>query len=366
MNDVRRGGDDLAGIFYTGGTTGFPKGVMLSHTNLLSSALAFIKPSGYDGHSAFLHVTPMFHLSDLSNLLTISMVGGVHVVLPRFEPKAVLAEVEKCRVTHLPAVPTMLGLLLDCPEWDQFKLDSLRTVIYGGASFTESLLLRALDRLKGRAFVQCYGQTELAPIATILETEFHVVLGEGAGKLKSAGRPTILTEVQIVDPEGKPLPSGAVGEIAVSGPNVMLGYWNEPEESARVLVDGWLRTGDAGYEDDDGFIYVVDRIKDMIISGGENVYSAEVEGALAKHPAVETCAVIGVPDPDWGEAVTAVVVLRDGHDVDEQDLIKFCRNFIAGYKCPRTVRFRQQPLPLSAAGKVLKRELRSEYAGSPR
>ncbi len=203
--------------------------------------------------------------------------------------------------------------------------------------------------------------TELSPIATLLHADQHVGEGRKKGRHRGAGRATLGCEVRIVDENDQPVPSGAVGEIVVRGDTVMMGYWERPEESARAVVDGWMHTGDGGYMDEDGFIYVVDRVKDMIISGGENVYSVEVENALAQHPSVLQCAVIGIPNEQWGEQVHAVVVRRSGVEVSAGELIEFTKTLIAGYKCPRSIEISDQPLPLSGAGKVLKRELRRPF-----
>jgi long-chain acyl-CoA synthetase len=214
--------------------------------------------------------------------------------------------------------------------------------------------------LPGVGFLQAYGMTELAPLATINPAWYHTPEGRKKGKLRAAGRASYCTEVRIVDLDDREVPRGTVGEIVVRGPNVMQGYWNKPEQTAAALRDGWMHTGDGAYMDEDGFIFVVDRLKDMIVSGGENVYSAEVENALAQHAAVASCAVIGIPSAEWGEAVHAVVVLRPDQSVPASALIAHCKTLIAGYKCPRSVDF-VAALPLSGAGKVLKTELRKPF-----
>jgi long-chain acyl-CoA synthetase len=220
---------------------------------------------------------------------------------------------------------------------------------------------RATAALPNVQFTQAYGMTELSPMATVLHWKEHIGEGRSKGRHRGAGRATLGCEVRIVDPDNKPVPHGTVGEIIVRGDNVMMGYWERPEETARAVIDGWMHTGDSGYMDQDGFIYVVDRVKDMIISGGENVYSVEVENALAQHPAVAQCAVIGIPDERWGETVHAVVVTRGGAKVSASELIEFSKTLIAGYKCPRSVDISENPLPLSGAGKVLKRALRQPF-----
>ena len=210
-------------------------------------------------------------------------------------------------------------------------------------------------------FIQAYGMTELAPSATVLEPKHHSLTGPFASKLRSAGRATPIADVKVADADDREVPRGTVGQILVRGPGVMKGYWNQPDLTAEALRGGWMHTGDAGYMDDDGFLYVVDRIKDMIITGGENVYSAEVENAICKHSAVAMCAVVGIPSQKWGEQVHAIVCLKPGCRVSEGDIIAHCRLLIAGFKCPRSVEFRNEPLPTSGVGKILKRQLRAAY-----
>jgi len=206
--------------------------------------------------------------------------------------------------------------------------------------------------------VQAYGQTELAPVATLLSMEDHRL---GGDRLKSAGRPTAVTDIRIVDEQGNDCPLGISGEIAARGPHAMIGYWNKPEETARAMPDGWVLTGDAGYFDDDGYLFIVDRVKDMVVTGGENVFTTEVENAVISHEAVQDVAVIGVPHAEWGEAVHAIVILHAGRSVSEEELVAHCRERIAGYKLPKGFTFREEPLPLSGAGKVLKTELRKPF-----
>lgn len=359
--DANRGGEDLAGIFYTGGTTGVAKGVMVPHRGLLSSAISTLAPAGYNDESVVLHIAPMFHMADVSQSVASTQVGSLQVMQDSFQPKRVLEAIERHRVTHLPLVPTMLKALVEHPEWNRHDLSSLQRICYGGSSITESLLKTAMERLGHCEFVQFYGQTELSPIATVLESKYHALTGPYSGHLQSAGRPSIANEVVVIDPQGQPVAHDVVGEITVSGPVTMLGYWNKPEETKHALVDGWIHTGDAGFLDENGFLHIVDRMKDIIISGGENIYSAEVENALAKHPSILGCVVIGVPDEQWGESVCAIVLLRDGLQATAEELIAHCRGLIAHYKCPRTVRFRSEPFPVSGAGKLLKRVLREEY-----
>jgi len=354
--DARRGGDELAGVFYTGGTTGFPKGVMLSHANLAMSWLGSAATGcmGTSG-SRTLHTAPMFHLADLAYWGATLLLGGTHVILPGFDPGTVLATIDGQRITDVLLVPTMIQLLVDHPSVTDYDLTSLTSVVYGASPITQAVLERAMKTFPNAGFTQAYGMTELSPVATILSPAEHE-----QGHLRSAGRAAPHAEIRVVDPDGAQVPNGTVGEIICRGGHVMGGYWNKPEETQAALRDGWMHTGDGGYLDDQGFLYVVDRIKDMIITGGENVYSAEVENAVARHPAVAQCAVIGLPDPDWGERVHAVVVLHPGATVTLADLREHIKTLIAGYKAPRSLEI-AEALPISGTGKVLKRELRKQH-----
>jgi acyl-CoA synthetase (AMP-forming)/AMP-acid ligase II len=284
------------------------------------------------------------------------MLGSVQVILPAFDPVAVLRAIERHQVHDTVLVPTMIQVLLDHPEMGRYDLSSIRTLGYAGAPITQTLLERAMKALPHASFVQYYGMTELSPITTLLDPADH----SDKRRARSAGRAAVHAEVRIVDTQDHEVPRGTVGEIACRGAHMMLGYWNRPEDGAEATRGGWMHTGDAGYMDQEGYVYVVDRLKDMIISGGENVYSAEVENALAKHPAVAACAVIGVPDSEWGERVHALVVLKRGHSADPKAIREHCKSSIAAFKAPRSVDF-VDALPVSSAGKVLKHELRKRY-----
>lgn len=359
--DAGRRGEDLAGIFYTGGTTGFPKGVMLSHTNMCSSGLALRAEGLATPGGTFLHCAPMFHLADMGLALPHWIEGNTHAIVPAFNPEAVLDAIERCRVTHALLVPTMIQMTVDHPTMLKPRdIGTLKTIVYGASPISEAVLIRAMAALPGVEFVQAYGMTELAPLAAINPAYYHSVEGRKLGKLRAAGRASFCTEIRIVDSDGKEVPRGTVGEVAVRGPNVMQGYWNKPEQTASAIRNGWMHTGDGAYMDEDGFIFIADRLKDMIISGGENVYSAEVENALAQHPAVAACAVIGIPSPEWGETVHAVVIIKPGQSATPEDLMEHSRKRIASYKCPRSIEFRDA-LPMSGAGKVLKTKLREPF-----
>lgn len=354
-------GDDLAGLFYTGGTTGRSKGVMLSHRSLISNFLCANAMVPYRDDPIFLHSPPMFHLADAAAIIGVTMVGGTHVIVPFFSPESVVKAIEETRVTALVLVPTMFGMLRDHLATHPADLTSVLQIKYGASPISETLLRDAMAMFPNAEFMQAYGQTELSPCATILEPRFHKARADGKTWLRSAGRAIFGVEVKIVDEAMKECAYGQVGEIAVRSPGAMLGYWNQPELTRQTIVDGWLRSGDAGYMDDEGFVYLVDRVKDMIVSGGENVFSAEVENALSAHAAVAECAVIGVPDEKWGERVHAIVRLKGGASATPDDLIAHCKTLIAGYKCPRSAEIRSEPLPLSGAGKILKGELRKPY-----
>ena len=358
--DAMRSNEDLAGIFYTGGTTGVAKGVMLTHRNLWSVAAGSIESIAPAGLNA-LHSAPMFHMAD--GMFTIAQVmrGNTQVILPAFDPAAVLKVIAQEQVGIALLVPTMIQMIIDHPDAASADLDALRRIVYGASPISESLLDRAMARLPDVDFVQAYGLTEMAPLISFLGPDEHRGGSRSSGRLRSAGQPAWFVDVRILGSDGSEVPRGAVGEVVARGPGVMLGYWSKPAETAAAIRDGWLHTGDGGYLDQDGFLFIVDRVKDMIVSGGENVYSAEVENAIAQHQAVAACAVIGIPDACWGEAVHAVIVCHPGSMAPSVDELRLhCRELIAGYKCPRSVEVRLA-LPLSGAGKVLKTALREPY-----
>ena len=360
--DAMRGRDDLAGIFYTGGTTGRSKGVMLSHGNIVVNSLHMLAEGLVPLGTIYLNAAPMFHVANGGAMFALLLSGGTNVIVRIFNPELVLATIAREKVTATLIVPTMIQILVDHPAFPDADLGSLKQMMYGASPINETLLKRAMAGMPATEFHQLYGMTELSPLATHLPWDQH--FGEAAlakGRQRACGRAAVGCEVLIVDADRRPVANGVVGEVAVRGANVMMGYWERPEETAKAVIDGWMHTGDGGYRDDEGYIYLVDRMKDMIISGGENVYSIEVENAVAQHPAVAQCAVIGIPDPQWGETVHAFVITKPGHAVNAAEIIAFCRDRIAGYKCPRSVEVRSEPFPLSGAGKVLKRELRKPF-----
>jgi long-chain acyl-CoA synthetase len=351
--------DDLAGLFYTGGTTGASKGVMLRHRSLVANAFHLQAQLPFDAETCFLVVAPMFHLAGTLAVLATVWHGGRHVVMEAFEPGATLDLIERERVTVTQVVPTMLAAMCDEQLERPRDVSSLRMLTFGGAPSATETLRRARRAFPGAGLMTMYGATETAPLVTILPG-LHRLLD--TPRVGSCGRAAIGVEVEVIGDDGAIAPRGEVGEVTVRGPNVMAGYWNKPEQTDAVLRDGWYATGDMGRMDEEGYLFLVDRAKDMIVTGGENVYSTEVEEVLFRHPAVREAAVFGVPDARWGEAVHAVVVPRDGsHPPAEDELIAWCRESIAGYKVPKRVEVRAEPLPKSGAGKVLKRELRAPF-----
>jgi acyl-CoA synthetase (AMP-forming)/AMP-acid ligase II len=359
--DAGRVGDDLAGLFYTGGTTGVSKGVMLSHVNLVANALNVIPIMAFDSRTNWLHAAPMFHLADGVGTFAVTMMAGGHSFVPKFDPVATLEAMQKYRTTHGVLVPTMVNMVVNHPDVGNYDLSSVERILYGASPMPAAVIRRALEVIPSVKFVHGYGQTESAPFLTALGPEYHDLTSPLSEKMGSIGHPGAAIEVRIFDENDNEVPRGTVGQICARCANVMQGYWNKPDLTAETLRNGWLHTGDSGYMDEDGFVYIVDRIKDMIISGGENVYSAEVENAVYQHPAVAECAVIGVPDDKWGERVHAIIRRKGGQDVTADEIIAHCHDMIAGYKCPRSVDFRDEPMPLSGAGKILKTELRKPY-----
>jgi len=300
----------------------------------------------------------MFHAASMFSVLGGPGMGGHTVILPMFEPGALMTAVESYRPTITVMVPTMIGLTMSHAEFRPERLGSFDDLFYGASPMPQALLEELLALYPDMKIWQAYGMTEASSVLTVLGPAEHRT---GGKYLRSAGRPIAGVVLSIRDEAGSELASGETGEVWARGGNFMIEYWNKQEATAEAFADGWYHTGDAGYVDDDGFLYLVDRVKDMIVTGGENVYSTEVENALASHPAVQQVAVIGVPHEKWGEAVHAIVVLKDEAVTTAEDLISHAREWIAGYKLPKSVEFRKEPLPLSGAMKVLKRELRDPH-----
>jgi long-chain acyl-CoA synthetase len=355
------GRDDLAGLFYTSGTTGGPKAAMLTHGNLYANALSMMIDA-VPAIDVYLHAAPMFHLADIANLYQTTMRGTTHTFLRAFEPEGFMRLTQQYKVNSSVLVPTMINLLVNHPKFDQYDLSSLRLVLYGASPMPLPLLRQTMSRLPQCEFMQGYGMTEMSPIITLLSQADHrAEWPEGRfHPLQSAGKPAMGVEVRVVDDRDHDVPTGEVGEIIARGASRMLGYWKRDEVNAEVLRGGWMHTGDMGAFDERGFLYVMDRKKDMIKTGGENVYSPEVESMIMSHPEVQETAVIGLPDPKWGESIRAIVVRRPGAELSEDELIDYCRQRMTHFKCPSSIVF-ADALPKGGTGKVQKNVLRDSF-----
>ena len=361
--DVEIDADDDAMLFYTGGTTGRSKGVRLSHWNIISCGLAFGLGVGAGSGDVFLHVAPMFHSADL--LATAWFLnGGAHCYLNNFSPAGFLQAIAESQVSVTVTVPAMLMAVVGWPGLKDADISSLNTLIYGASPMAFEWTERVAEAFPETDFLNCYGLTEVAPDLTIFSASaFRAAIksGDRDGTVTSVGKPNMLVDLRIVGPDGNDVAPGEVGELWARGPNIMKGYLNLPDETALAISDGWLHTGDLARIDGEGYVYLLDRLKDLIITGGENIYSSEVEAALHRHPQVSEAAIIGVPDEKLGEALFGIIVLRPDAEVTEEELIAHCRELIGGYKIPRRYAF-VDALPKSALGKVLKAELRAEYS----
>ena len=356
--------EDVAAVFYTGGTTGLPKGVMLTHRNLTTNALHVINVARLTWRDRYLHAAPQFHIADLT--YSVTWVGGTHVFIPGFDPSRVVEVLETESVTFGFLVPTMITMCVESGALADADLSAMRLLLYGASPMPAEIQRKAVPAF-GCDFMQAYGMTEAAPVVTYLDEAAHErgLAGEQpwAARLRSAGSPVPGVRVEVRREDGGIADPGEPGEIWVQGANIMKGYWNRPSETTHVLVDGWYRSGDVAYTDEGGFLYIVDRAKDMIISGGENIYTTEVENAIYSHAAVLEAAVFGIPHDEWGETVHTEVVLKPGESAKSDEIIEHCRALIAGFKVPRSVQIRSadEPLPKSGAGKILKRELREPF-----
>jgi acyl-CoA synthetase (AMP-forming)/AMP-acid ligase II len=353
--------DDLAWLFYTSGTAGRPKGAMLTHGNLSFMALGAVADlMRIEPEDVGLHAAPLTHAAGFLSLAMV-LKGSAQVILQphRFSAELFCAAVAKHRVTTTWLVPTQINLLLKYPDLESWDLSSLKWVIYGGAPMYVAVLKEALKRI-GPVFVQLYGLGESPMTVTYMRAPEHVLEGAEARRLASCGRARSGIEIRILATDGQEVPRGEVGEICLRGQSVMKGYWERPEDSAAAIQGGWLYTGDLGYLDENGYLYIVDRTKDVIISGGANIYPREVEEVLVRHPAVAEVSVFGVPDDLWGEAVRAAVVLKPGTTASAEEIIQFAGEHMAGFKKPKAVDFLKE-LPKSAVGKILKRRLRDPY-----
>jgi acyl-CoA synthetase (AMP-forming)/AMP-acid ligase II len=357
-------GEDIAQIYYTSGTTGRPKGVMLSHKNVYTHALGTIAEIQLTDRDVWIHVAPLFHLADAWATWAITWVGGTHVLVREFDPKVVLETIEREKVTLTNLIPTMLNLMVNHPEVGRFDYSSLRVLLSGGAPIAPEVVRKIVETFKCD-YIQTYGMTETSPYLTlsILKDHLKRLPYEDQLRFKSkTGREFICVELKVVNDQGEEIKRDEkeVGEIIVKGDIVTKGYWKLPEETEKSIKEGWLYTGDMAVMDEEGYVTIVDRKKDMILTGGENVYSTEVENVLYMHPSILECAVIGVPDPKWGEAVKGIVVLKPGQSVTAEEIIQFCKERMAHYKAPKSIDF-IDALPRTGSGKIHKKGLRDKY-----
>jgi long-chain acyl-CoA synthetase len=362
--DVQVDEEDGVFIFYTSGTTGVPRGALYTHARAMDDTRRFPTALSLEQGDKHIQIMPLFHVGGTKNLWGYFFVAGSNVIMPQisFDPAATLQAIQDERATDIHIVPTHLAAFLALPDVDKYDLSSLKRMFYAASPMPLELLKKGMEKW-GAIFMQFYGATEDGPNVTVLSKKQHGVLHKGPeeqGILSSAGFPHIGVHVRIVDEDDHDVEPGEVGEIIVRSKATMQGWWHKPEETAETVVEGWVHTGDMGRYDDKGYIYIVDRKKDMIVSGGENVFPREVEEILYQHPAVQEAAVFGIPDPYWVERVHALVVLRKGTHVDEQAIIDFCKKRLAHYKAPKAVEFVEM-LPKNPAGKILKREIRAKY-----
>lgn len=363
--------DDITILMYTAGTTGRPKGVPLKHSGFVSYVLGNVEPANPEIEERNLLTVPLYHVAGMQAMLAGVYGGRTLVMMKQFEVKEWLETVQKERATRAMLVPTMLKWIIDDPDFRKYDLTSLQVITYGAAPMPFEVIKKAIQEMPWVRFINAFGQTETASTITTLGPEDHLLEGteeEIEKKLKrltsSIGRPLPDVEIKVVDEDGNTLPPLEVGEILARGSRVMTGYWKDEDKTSKVMTgDGWLRTADRGWMDEDGYIYLAGRGDDMIIRGGENISPEEVENVLHSHPDIEEAAVIGVPDPDWGQEPRAVVVLKKGRETTGEDIMEFCRARLAGFKRPRSVVF-IEALPRNPMGKVLKKELREKY-GQP-
>ena len=356
--------DDPYLIFYTSGTTGVPRGALYTQFRKLDNTRIKALEMGVKPGDRAIQALPLFHIGGDSHVWPFFLVGGCTVIMPQrsFEPEAVLQAIQEEKATDIQLVPTQLNALLSHPDLKEYDLSSLKRIYYAASPMPLELLRKALE-LFGPIFSQGYGQTESGPQITSLPRKAHQVLDRPLEEQKvliSCGQPSLGVHVRVVDEKNEDVAPGVVGEIIAQSDSIMVEYWHRPEETRETIIDGWLHTGDLGYYDEKGFIYIVDRKKDMIVTGGENVYSREVEDVLYTHPTIAEVAVIGIPDPTWVERVHAVVVLKTDTTATEKDIIAFCKEHLASYKAPKSVEFFES-LPKNPQGKILKKEIRANY-----
>jgi len=342
-------------LIYTSGTTGRPKGVVVTHANVMADIHNLNYWMRYTEGGVYLHAAPIFHIADFPTMFAAPVFGASQFTISKFSPQSFCELVERARVTHTVLVPTMINLLTQDPDTSQHDLSSLEVLAYGGSPMAPELVRRTRELLPKVKLVQVYGLSETG-FLTGLRDQDHT-----EARLLSCGRPCAGIDLQVMDESGKPVEIGKTGEFVARGANIMQGYWNNAKETALAFRAGMFRTGDVGYQDSEGFFYILDRLKDMIVTGGENVYSGEVEAVIFTHPAVREAAVFGIPDPKWGELVMACVVLKPGTVLSGDDLVAFCRRSLANYKVPRRIEFSDAELPKSGSGKILKRILRERF-----
>jgi acyl-CoA synthetase (AMP-forming)/AMP-acid ligase II len=363
--DVAPHEDDVAWFIYTSGTTGFPKGAMITHKNVVSKFQNLMLSGNTAPDEISLFNFPLFHIAGSVALSQLYAGSTVHLI-KKFDPQQVLSIIEREKINSTGFAPTMFNFLMRHPAIDKYYTGTLKRIGYGASPMPVELLREGMERF-GKVFNQLYGLTESTGTVTSLEAVDHVVEGpeEQVRRLASCGKELMNVWVRVVDVEGNDVePGGQMGEIVVKGDNVMKGYWNKPEATAETIVDGWLHTGDMAWVDDEGYLFITDRRKDMILSGGENIYPREIEEVIYRHPSVMEAAVIGYPDKVWGESVRAIIKLKEGHSATEEEIIELCRMNLAGYKKPRSVLFLQEELPKNPTGKILKKVLREKY-GKP-
>jgi len=356
--------DDLFLIFYTSGTTGVPRGAVYTHRRKLDNTRIKALEMGVKADDRHIVVLPLFHIGGDSHVWPFFLVGGCNVIMPQrsFDPDAALQAIQDEKATDMQIIPTQLNAILSHKNLKKYNLSSLKRIYYAASPMPVELLRKGLE-IFGPIFSQGYGQTESGPQIASLPRKAHQVLDrplEEQKVLSSCGQPSLGVHVRVVDENNNDVEIGIVGEIIAQSDSIMVEYWRKPEETREAIVNGWLHTGDMGYYDEKGFIYIVDRKKDMIVTGGENVYSREVEDILYMHPAIADVAVIGIPDPEWVERVHAVVVLQEAATATENEIIAFCKEHVASYKAPKSVEFTES-LPKNTQGKILKRKLMEKY-----